>query len=284
MAEDKQYVWVNGEFSRSDQPVLPLTNRAFSYGDGFFETIHAYGTEAKHINLHYNRIIASLATLGMEAPSFLNAHMLGREITRLLNKNRLFSSVRVRVTFVRNTGGFYSPTDNSVSIYIQGAPLPVDFYPLNTKGLVIELFTDIRKPINKLSPIKSCNAQLYVMAGLSMQQLGVDDCLIINDQNRIAEAMSSNVFLVQGTKLYTPSLEEGCVAGVMRQVVLDLATHNGFKVDNQARIEPEQLLDADEVFLTDAITGIRWVVGLRQKRYFGVISKKLSKALNSSTF
>jgi branched-chain amino acid aminotransferase len=280
----RQYVWHNGDFMRTDQPVVTAENRAFLYGDGFFETIHAYGTEAKHLNYHVARIAKSTQLLRMQLPPFFNLDFVSKEIARLLNKNRIFGSARVRLSFYRNQGGLYAPRDNSLGLMMVASPLPEDFYPLNVKGLVVDLYTDIRKPINSLSSLKSCNAMLYVMAGLNKQQLGVDDCLLINDQNRITEAISSNLFLVLGGEIITPSLSEGCVAGTMRQVVIDLAKKNGYNVNVDATIEPQQLLDAEELFLTNAVSGIKWIVGLRQKRYFGLISRKLSELLNAETF
>ncbi len=280
----KSYIWLNGEFIPSNQPALQLTNRSFAYGDGFFESIHAHGTEGRYLHLHFSRIKKSMAILSMEMPPFFNTEFLDREITRLLNKNRIFGSARVRLTIFRDSGGLYTPTTNTVSLALDASPLPNDFYPLNSRGLVVDIFTDIRKPINILSPIKSCNAQLYVMAGMYKQNAGIDDCLIINDQNRVAEATSSNLFVVKKDTIYTPPIEEGCVAGVMRQVIIDLAIKHGFKVVKDQAIEVKSLIDADELFLTNAVSGIKWVVGLRHKRYFGNVSRKLSHELNVSTF
>jgi branched-chain amino acid aminotransferase len=282
--EKQNYIWINGEFTRNDQPVLNIHNRSFAYGDGFFETIHSYGTEPMYLELHLTRIYRSLSILGMEQPSFLTKEFLAKEITRLLNKNRIFGSARIRITIFRNEGGLYTPSDNRISLVIQSAIIPQNFYPLNPKGLVVDLYSEIRKPINILSSIKSCNALIYVMAGQYKQQQKLDDCLLINDQNRIIEAISSNIFVVKGNIILTPSIEEGCVAGVMRKVVIDLAKRNGFKVIDNAVIEADKLLEADEVFLTNAISGIQWVVGLRHKRYFGIVSKKLSLELNKETF
>ncbi|NHB69570.1 aminotransferase class IV [Perlabentimonas gracilis] len=281
---DRQYVWHNGDFSRINEPVVAAGNRSFLYGDGFFETIHAFGTEAKYLQHHLARIIKSAELLSMELPPFFKDDFLGKEITRLLNKNRIFDSARVRLTIFREQGGLYTPTRSTVGMLMFAETLQSNYYPLNSKGLVVDLYTDIRKPINILSPLKSCNAQLYVMAGLHKQRLGVDDCLLINDQNRVVEAISSNLFLVKGDKIITPSLGEGCVAGVMRQVVIDLAIRNGYKLNTNAAIEPEMLLNADELFLTNAVSGIKWIVGLRQKRYFGLVSRKLSDLLNEETF
>jgi branched-chain amino acid aminotransferase len=280
----RQYVWHNGDFFRTDEPIVSAENRSFLYGDGFFETIHAFGTEGKHLQHHVARVVKSAALLAMQLPPFFSIDFLGKEITRLLNKNRIFGSARVRLSVYRNQGGLYAPSDNTVGLLMYAAPLPTDFYPLNSKGLVVDVFPDIRKPINMLSPLKSCNAQLFVMAGLHKMNLGVDDCLLINDQNRVVEAISSNLFVVLGKKILTPSLSEGCVAGVMRQVVVDLAKRHSFSIDSNALVEPEMLLDADELFLTNAVSGIKWIVGLRQKRYFGLVGRKLSDLLNEETF
>ncbi len=178
----------------------------------------------------------------------------------------------------------YTPSTNSVSIAIQATPLDQNFYPINPKGFVIDLYTELRKPINFLAPIKSCNSLIYIMAAQYKQKQKVDDCILINDQNRIVEAISSNVFIVKGDTILTPSLEEGCIAGVMRNIVIDLARRNGFDVIDKKGLEVETLLGADEVFLTNAISGIQWVVGLQQKRYFGLVSRKLSLELNRETF
>ena len=281
---NRQYVWLNGVFFRTDEPAISLSNRGFLYGDGFFETIHAYGTEAKYIDIHLARIAKSLLLLQLVPPPYLNADFLSKEITRLLNKNRIFGSARVRVTFFRADGGLYTPSTNALGIAMHATPLSDNYYPYNLKGLVVDMFSDVRKPINILSSIKTCSAQLYVLAGLFKNEQEVDDCLLINDQNRVVEAISSNVFLVAKGAIYTPSLNEGCVAGVMRSVVIDLARKEGYSVNDSVRLDPEMVLDADELFLTNAVTGIRWAVGLRQKRYFGVVSRKLSDALNAKTF
>lgn len=280
----RQYVWLNGDFFRANEPTISLTNRSFLYGDGFFETIHAYGTEPRYIHIHFARIAKSLSLLKIQPPAYLNAEFLSREITRLLNKNRIFGSVQVRVTFYREMGDSYTPVTNTLGIAMQTQPLPNDYYYLNPKGLVVDVFADIRKPINIISSIKSCNAQLYVMAQLFKNELGVDDCLLINDQNRVIEAISSNLFLVANGAIYTPSLDEGCVDGVMRSIVIDLAKTKGYTVNESVSIDPDMVVDADELFLTNAVLGIRWVVGLRQKRYFGTVSRKLSDALNAETF
>lgn len=280
----KSYTWYNGQFMANNQPFLTAGNRAFSYGDGLFETMHAFGTTARNVNLHLKRLINSMKLLGMEIPTFLTQEFIEREVTRLLNKNRIFGSARVRLTVYREEGGYYTPSANGVSMVIQAKPLEVNFFEFNKKGLVIDIFTDLRKPINFLSGIKSCNAMIYVMAGMHKLRLGFDDCILINDQNRVCEAISSNLFYVIGDNIYTPSLNEGCVDGVMRRLVISTARDLGYKVFDNASVYPEELLHAEEMFLTNAVAGIKWVVGFRERRFFNKKSFALSKALNKETF
>ena len=88
--------------------------------------------------------------------------------------------------------------------------------------------------MSRLSNLKSSNALYYVMAGLYKKQLGIEDCLVLNTEGRIAEAISSNIFLIRGNELFTPGLEEACVAGVMREYIIEHERLNGRSVQKPA--------------------------------------------------
>jgi branched-chain amino acid aminotransferase len=99
--------------------------------------------------------------------------------------------------------------------------------------------------------------------------------LVLNQHERICDATIANIFWVKDEKIFTPSLGEGCVAGVMRKKILELPTPNsGFLVQESVLTE-DILLQADEVFLTNAVTGIRWVKECPGKIYNNTISRKL---------
>lgn len=280
----KSYIWLNGEFITTDNPVVNSTNRAFRYGDGLFESIHCYGTQPRYLSLHYKRLTRGLQVLEMELPFYLSEDRLSEVIGKLLNKNRFFGSVRVRVTVFRNGGGLYTPESNEASVMVESQPLDFRFFPLNQKGLVVDIYPDIRKPVNILSPIKSCNALLYVKAGLYRKAKKLNDCIILNEFGRVAESISSNIFVVKNGEIFTPGLGEGCVPGVMRQVVIDLAQKVGYQVSSNVAINPKVFSTCDEVFLTNAISGVRWVLGVGTNRYFNNVSKLLSRELNTATF
>ncbi|HTM99809.1 MAG TPA: aminotransferase class IV, partial [Pedobacter sp.] len=125
---------------------------------------------------------------------------------------------------------------------------------------------------------KTSNALLYVMAGLYQKQHRLDEAIILNQNGFLCESTSSNVFVVYDNQIYTPALSEGCVAGVMRSVILKIAKMNDIQVI-EAQISPEILKQADEVFVTNASSGVRWVMGYGKKRYFNEMAKTIASFL-----
>jgi branched-chain amino acid aminotransferase len=139
----------------------------------------------------------------------------------------------------------------------------------------------VTKPVNSLANHKTCNSLVYVMAGIYRKENSLDEVFVLNNSGFLCEAMSANVFVVYKKKVYTPALSEGCIAGVMRSVVMKLAKENKIEVI-EAQINPDILNEAEEVFLTNASRGIQWVMGFNNKRYFKEISKLLLSKLNQS--
>ncbi|HPD94747.1 MAG TPA: aminotransferase class IV [Tenuifilaceae bacterium] len=279
----KKNVWINGQFLDSAYPVLPINNRAFQYGDGLYETIHAFGTEPKHLEKHLKRIKKGMQILEIEEPGILNEDYIFKTIEKLLNKNRYFNSTQVRLTVFRKAT---SPTHlkSEAEIVIEAEPLNYKFYKYNETGLQVNVYSEIKKPVNMLSIVKSCNSLLQVKAELYSKVNNLDDCIIINEFDRIVETIRSNIFVVKENNLFTPSLAEGCIPGVMREIVCETAPELGLKVNSQVAVTPKALKNSDEVFIANDIEGIKWILGIGDKRYFNAWSKKLSEAINKSTF
>ncbi|MFW5707685.1 MAG: aminotransferase class IV, partial [Bacteroidota bacterium] len=156
-------------------------------------------------------------------------------------------------------------------------------YNLNTQGLNVGFYREVLKPAGFLGNIKSTSAQLYVMALIYASQMAWDDILIFNERGNIVEGSSSNLFMVKGETVCTPALDQGCVDGVMRKVVLDLLKTLPYKV-LECEITAEDLLGADEVFLTNAIAGISWIKGIEHKRYYHKVASRLMEVLQEAVF
>jgi branched-chain amino acid aminotransferase len=269
----------NGNILPADQPLFTAENRAFRYGDAVFETIRMMNGEILFFDRHLERLHRSMQLLGMEHHPDLSLHQLYLSMRHLDQSNKLKGNARIRLQVFRNDGGLYTPKTDSVSYLIEALPLLQKEFALNESGLKVEIYEEIKKPVSRLSNLKSANALYYVMAGLHKRRLGIDDCFVLNTDGRIAEAISSNVFLVRGKELITPSLSEACVSGILRDVLISMVEEEGATVLQQP-VAADDLLSADEIFLTDVINGIRWVGAFRNKRYFNTRSRMLLQQIN----
>ena len=191
-----------------------------------------------------------------------------------MQKNNCEELAKVRLSVSRGSGGLYD-CDDKISYLIESSPLEQNQDAFKESGLIIDIFPDARKSIDKFSNLKSANYLPYVMAAIWARENKLDDALVLNQHERICDATIANIFWVMDEKIFTPSLSEGCVAGVMRKKILELPSPNsGFLVQESVLTE-NILLQADEVFLTNAITGIRWVKECRGKIYKNTVSSKL---------
>ncbi|RYG14199.1 MAG: 4-amino-4-deoxychorismate lyase [Chitinophagaceae bacterium] len=273
------YILFNDEFYNADEAVLKASNRGFKFGDGLFESMRMCNGKLMFAEQHADRLKAGMIALKMEGFALLDEYFLRQKTAELQKKNKLGANARFRLSIYRDGEGLYTPQINKIGYLLEAKPLETSTYELNKKGLIVDVYDEITKPLNKLSNFKTSNAMVYVMAGLFQKQNRLNEAMILNQEGFLCESTSSNVFVVYQNQIYTPALTEGCIAGVMRTVVLQLAkTHNYSLVE--AQISPEILKEAEEVFVTNASSGIRWVMGYGRKRYFNEIAKELSEKLN----
>ena len=274
------FINFNGQIVPSEQAVLTIFNRGFRYGDGLFETMRWIKGELKFAELHADRISRGMKILKIEDYSEIDTYFLKEKVSELIRRNKIGANARIRLSIFRDSEGLYSPTGNKLGYAIEVNKIFETDYTTNNKGLIVDLYDEIPKPVNKLSNLKTSNSLIYVLAGVFKTQNSLDEALIINQNGFLCESMSSNVFVVFNNEIYTPALTEGCIAGVMRQVVMKIAKENNLVI-TEAQINPAILEQADEVFLTNASKGIQWVMGYNGKRYFNEISRFLLGKLNS---
>jgi branched-chain amino acid aminotransferase len=274
------YINVDGFLYKEDEPVFKISNRAFKYGDALFETIRIINGEPQFLEDHFIRLKKGMQILKMPAGG-ISFSQLKDQIVRLIEKNHIKHGGRIRLTVFRSGEGLYAPENQGKSFAIEAIPLESNKYGLNEKGLTIDVYNDLKIHRNVLSQIKTTNKIPQVLTGIYKTENNLDDCLVLNDQGRIAEALSSNIFLYKNNNLYTPSLDEGCMDGVMRKQVLKIAKELNINVF-EGMLNGSMLLQADEMFLTNAIQGLQWVVSYGQKRYFNKAAKEILEQLNQS--
>ncbi|SDZ99785.1 aminotransferase class IV [Pedobacter hartonius] len=275
-----EYILYNDEFVAVDEKILTVKNRAFRYGDGLFESMRMSGGKLKFAELHAGRLQAGMNALKMDGGILFDNYFLKQKTAELCKKNKLKDNVRFRLSVYRDADGLYTPDNNKSGYVLEASAMQETGYELNKKGLIINVYDEITKPVNKLSNYKTSNSLLFVMAGLYKKQHRLDEAFILNQNGFLCESISSNVFVVYDKQIYTPALSEGCIAGVMRNVVMQTAKANGISII-EAQINPEVLKEAEEVFISNATSGIRWVMGYGKKRYFNEVTKSLSSLLNT---
>nr|WP_294796540.1 aminotransferase class IV [uncultured Mucilaginibacter sp.] len=272
------FINFNGEILPADTKVLTVANRSFRYGDGLFESMRMLKGQLKFAGEHAKRLQKGMKALKMDGYSQMDSWFLKEKADQLASVNKVKHG-RLRLTVYRDSEGLYTPSQNKVGYQLEIQPLDEPRYFLNSKGLIIDVYTELSKPTNFLSNIKTCNSLVYVLAGIHKSQNNLDDVLLLNQNGFLCEASSSNVFVYYQNHLYTPALSEGCVEGVMRQVIIDIANKIGIPLI-EAQINPEILYEADEVFLTNSVKGIQTVMGYGIRRYFNKVSKALMDELN----
>lgn len=251
------FICFNGKFLSGDQPVFTAQNRGFRYGDGVFETIKVYKSRMLFEQFHYDRLFLGMKMLQMKwsfDPGYLSSLVL-----ELCQKNECIESARVRLAVCRNT-------ETDIEFVIEAFQLPDEINHWNEKGLTIDLFPYARKHADAFSNLKTANFLPYVLAELFARERGVDDAIVLNAFNNIADSSRANIFLIKRSEIFTPAMHQGCISGVMRRFLLDECKRNDYRV-HQQEITEQQLLDADEVFLTNSIYDIRWVERFRDKIY-----------------
>jgi branched-chain amino acid aminotransferase len=256
---------------------ISANNRSFRYGDGFFETLLIKNGAIRFWDLHKKRIEISLQMLCFDIPKFFSTHKLETEIFSLYTKQKLNGVARVRVTFFRSDGGLFDAKDNYINYLIQVWDLPNYSNELNSNGWDLVIYDKAQKSCDALSNIKSNNYLHYALAAQYSKQHKCNDALILNTKNNIADSCIANLFTVINGNIVTPSLQEGCVAGVVRSFLIDKLKQQNYVV-SETSISVEELSQASEIFLTNAIRGVVWVKRINEMSYtnFSIAKKCLA--------
>ena len=264
-----------------DNTLLSINNRGFAYGDALFETIKASYGKLLFWEDHYFRLMASMRIMRMEIPMNFTMEYLEEQILKTLAENNLSNaSSRVKLTVFRNEGGLYLPETNDISFLIAVKPIDTDFYIVKDAFYEVDLFKDYYVSPSLLSSLKTNNKALNVVGSIYAKENKLDNCLVLNTDKQVIEALNGNVFVVKGNTIKTPPIENGCLKGIMRkQIIETIESLPEYKLVEEA-ISPFELQKADEIFITNVIVGIQAVSKYRKKTFKSEVSKLLIQKLN----
>lgn len=263
-----------------EQESLLSQNRAFLYGDAVFETIKVVNGKVLFMEDHYFRLMASMRIIRMQIPMNFTLENLEKQILHLAEKNSCSDSCRIRFTVYRNNGGFYLPTDRNVSFLISTTKLESKSYIVKEEPYEVELFKDFYVTKQLLSTIKSTNKLINTVGSIFANENGYQNCLLLNEEKNVVEALNGNLFMMTENRLITPPLSEGCLNGIMRKQILAIAKKvEGLEVLEEP-ISPFDLQKADELFITNIIQGVQPITKYRKKEFAINWSKVLVEKIN----
>jgi branched-chain amino acid aminotransferase len=252
-------IYVNGRFvPEADAHLSPL-DRGFSLADGLFETVVASGQRVFRLEDHLARLQRGADVLYIQLPP---AEELTHVISESLGRNGLTHSV-VRLTVTRGIDpgrGLDVTPGIAPSVVVRVMPWhgPLDSLP---QGRRLVLSHMRRNDLSPLTGIKSLSYTEGVVARIEAHRDGADDALVCNMQGALTGATSSNVFAVMEGRLVTPSEGDGTLPGIARRTVLEEADRLGVAIQ-EISLTPAGIAEAEEVFLTNVVTGVVPVVSL----------------------
>lgn len=254
-------IYLNGRLVGENTLHISALDRGFTLGDGVFDTMRAVGGRVFRLEDHLSRLERAARTIGIQMP--VESPELARAISTVLEANRLADAL-VRVTLSRGVPaerGLLPPASPSPSLIVIATAFteyPREWYEKGYRTVTSQIRRNASSP---LSRIKSCNYLDSVLARMEASVLGAEEAILINTSGDLACGASSNVFLVRGGTLVTPSLESGILDGITRRTVLELAAQLGF-AHSQRPVRPEEMDLAQEIFVTNTAVGIMPVVAI----------------------
>lgn len=260
------------------ESVVAPTNRSFRYGDGLFESIFMQASNLPFWKDHLTRLKQGMQLLKMPWMEYWDEEDLQKACQELAVLNKAEKKARVRLMVYRSGGGLYTPTSNVPKIWMECKPLKQHTFLLKKQGMRLGIYADIPLCYSFISPFKTNNALSYVLASIYKKEQELDECILLNQHARVADATYHNIWGVKEGKILYPAISEGGVAGVMQKVLLDLLQDMNLKVE-ATQLTVAQLKNCEEIWLSNAVHGLEWVSFFEGLTYRNHWAAKVSNEL-----
>jgi len=271
----------NGKIVSKTEASIGTDNRGLNYGDAVFDTLRVSAGKIFFWEDHYFRLMASMRILRMEIPMNFTLEFLEEEVHKTINSlSKENKALRVKILVCRKAGGRYEPATNDIDYLITAEVLETPFYTLNDSFYEVELFKDHFITSGLLSTLKSNNKIINVLGSIFAKENEYHNCFLLNENKQVVEALNGNIFLVNGTSIKTPPLADGCLNGIIRKQLLAICKQLPDYDLGEISVSPFDLQKADEIFITNVITGIQPISKYRKKEFTTTVAKDLLAKLN----
>jgi len=258
-------VYLNGAMVPKEDAKVSVFDHGYLYGDGIYETLRAYQGMLFHLDRHLARLKHSADSISLRLP--LPLDKIGDALNRTVRENRL-GDAYVRIQVSRGPGEIgldpaLCPEPTTVIVARPFKEYPPEHFE---RGVSLAIVKTRRNHPLALSPsIKGTNFLNNILAKIEATRAGAYEAVMLNWEGCVAEGTISNIFFVTSGVLVTPSLQTGILEGVTRGLVLDLARKEKIET-REALIRPEELLNADECFITNTTVEIMPATSVDGKR------------------
>lgn len=255
----------NGRFLDAQSPVLGAGNPAFKWGEGLFETMRLQEGGIPLAGLHWARLQEGLLRLGLNDAA-LQYPVLENLLRELALRNGCAAAARLRLQLYRDGAG--------LGFVAEATALDAADAGFNERGWAVDLYPEARIAADAFSSLKRSNYLPYLLAARHAAAQALDECLLLNAGGRVCDGARSTVFVVKSGVVCTPPLSEGAVDGVLRRHLLQLLDAEGRPICEEP-LTVDDLLEAEELFFTNALKGIRWCARFGQRHYRVGLSRQL---------
>lgn len=255
-------------------------NRGFLYGDAIFETVKVVDNKVLFAEDHYFRLMASMRICRMEIPMNFTLEFFEEQILSLTNALSISESAKARMTVVRNSEGLYLPKTNDIEFLITAEKLDSKEYTVSNSYYEVELYKDFYVSKHLLSTLKTTNKMINVTGSIFAKENDYHNCVLLNDEKNVVEALNGNIFMKMGDVIVTPPISDGCLNGIMRRQLIALINKMEGLQCVEKSISPFDLQKSDELFISNVIKGIQPITKYRKKEFGIEFSVLLNEKLN----
>ena len=263
----RKIIFFNGRFVSQKEARIYVNEPGLLYGWGVFETLRSYNGNILYLSAHLKRLAASARLIGITLPfSVKKTSILIKKAIKMNCLDNKDAYVRLNLWKGNHRDGIcilakpYQP--HSLKKYQRGIKVCISDFRQNENSL--------------LAQIKSMNYLFFNLAYAQAKKRRFDEAIILNNRGYLTECSRANIFWIKNNRLYTPSLDCGCLNGITRQIILDLAKRSKIEV-LEGRFKIKALSDAQEAFITNSLIGIMPLVSIEKKNINKGIVGKMSK-------
>ncbi len=258
-------IWIDGNFVDSSEATVSVFDHGLLYGDGCFEGIRIYNGRILKLRSHIVRMFKSAEAIRLHPQHSID------EMEEIVRKAVAVNEQRdgyIRLVFTRGKGTlglnpFLCPTPTVFVIVEKINLYPTEMYE---NGMSIVVAKRPRVPVECLDPqVKSLNYLNNILAKIEAIDAGVLEALMLNQNGEVAECTGDNIFIIKDGKIATPPVSAGILNGITRRLVMDeIAPAIGYKIEERT-IMLDEVMDADEVFLTGTAAEVIGVSHIDEK-------------------